>query len=201
MSVRRGSGSGDLQIRTVQGANRVDHTGAADFTEVRDTELLSIQPPPGVDWEVHQIRMMGNVRARNAIGAGNDTAQAFQSEVALTFGDEIVDDFDSLGNVRPGKQSKNWLGADDHVLYEAGQVYPAQTRAPTDGTGPNQQLPMRFEQERNYADVPKLNLEDTEELTLIGANDNAIGNDYAEGGEVTAEYVGAVQVAYIPRDS
>lgn len=199
MSVRRGSGSGDLQIATVQGANRVDHTGAANFTEVRESKILSEQPPPGVDWEVHQIEMQVDCRARNAIGAGADAGQAFQSEVALSFGDTIVEDLDAVGNVRPGNVSPSWLRSDDHVLYASGQVYPGKT---DDGTeGAMQQVPFNAYRKRNYADTPKLMLEDTEELTMVGANDNAIGNDYAEGGEVSAEYVGAVQIAYIPRES
>lgn len=195
MSVRRGSGSGDLQIRTVQGANQVDHTGAANFAEVRQSELLSIQPPPGVDWEVHHIRMDGQGRTRNAVGDTADVAQYVQSEVALTFGDDITDNLESLGNVRPGNVSQNWLEEDDHVLHSSDGIMPPAANAGHAGSEHN------FNEERTYADTPKLMLEDTEELTLVAANDNVVGNDYAEGGEVQVNYIGNVQVAYIPRES
>lgn len=201
MSVRRGSGAGDLQIRTIQGANRVDHTGAANFTEVRQSEILSLQPPPGRDWEVHQISFMGDARTRNAVDENSDTAQALQGEAALTFGDDIVDDLEAVGNVRPGNVSPGWLKADDHVLHASGQIYPAQTASPGDSVSGSPPVPWRWDEDRDYADVPKLMLEDTEELSLLVANDNAIGNDYGEGGEVSTEYVASVQVAYIPRES
>lgn len=162
-SVRRGSGADETQTKLVTSKDyteNVDGNGESfDFSEPID-----VQPEPGTYWKIHEVYLRCDARSRNS--SGDEIGQSQVCVAALSFGDELFDE--EPASTRYQKLPAELDMENDHILGGSWDQQVPYNNTSTAGAlvwgGPN-----TFEDRRAF-DSP-LEVEDTEELSVLVAND------------------------------
>lgn len=205
MSVgRRGAADGELLTKTVFGNAMIGFDGANPVTNM-SVRLYDIAPPPGQDWEVHEVTQYLVVRVRNPTTEEPSAAPAVVAN--LTFGNEPWDDYSEDVRIRPsgideGVEDTNRSGAiasdDQSVLFQYGDTEQSFMTGDqiTDITAATPSVKFIMDETADYRNDP-LTVNDLQEMTVFVAADYP-SEDTIGGGEENLFVYSSTQIRYKP---
>lgn len=191
---RRGSSEGDLQHRTLLGAQGVDIAEGESGSIMHQAEIVHASPPPAVDWEIHGFRVFGSVLTRNPT-AEEVTAKP-RTMMAVSY------DEDGIGDGGPIEaDSVNFLESDDIIWTQFNEQHQPFQGQPLTGADNPAGVGNQFTVGAMYdpLDGGTIELSDMEDLVLHGAASYPTGNTVG-GGERTIHMRGGLTIYYKPED-
>lgn len=190
---RRGSATGDLQRRVVQGLGKMSMANLANAAAGELVDVLDFSPPAATKYVVHGVKV--ELTCHYADSAAREASTQGAVSWALTFKDTATGDAEEnlnpLAAAPPNKETHEIADQDNHLDSGYGMVKPITVGAVNDNTG-TVSIPYRYVQ-WNYFDEP-IDIFDQDDVTLVVQHQmNGTGNfedtaDFLARAAVTVEY-------------